>query len=228
MSLGWQSESALLPSKATPINVDSKSMMSMKALVYKIEQKLSSEGASQDGVYKRKLSRGSSSNLIDKRSSKVDLKKDAVHREAKKKEKELDNLESEKIEDRVTASLRAKAAIYDQIILGNGRDRQLQTNSATSGSGPFLINFADKKMKFDDNNDNHYDYDQEERDTKIPKYGSVSYNNDKNNGTIGTGSCRSSSSIERNEGSRTSITSTSSGYNKNNYQVCHTYLRMMT
>ena len=59
MSLGWQSESALLPSKATPINVDSKSMLSMKALVYKIEQKLSNEGISQDGVYKRRIPKDS-------------------------------------------------------------------------------------------------------------------------------------------------------------------------
>ena len=227
MSLGWQSESALLPSKATPINVDCKSMMSMKAIVYKIEQKLSSEGASQDGVYKRRLSRGSSSNLIDKRSYKVDSKKDVAHRETKKREKELDNLESEKMEDRVTASLRAKAAIYDQIILGNGSDRQLHTDSATSGSGPFLINFADKKKKSDNSNEYHYDYEQGERDNKFPKYGSVSYNDDKNHASIGIGSGRSSSSIKCNEDRSTSSSSTSSGYRNNNYQVYHIYLRMM-
>ena len=66
MSLGWQSESALLPSKATPINVDSKSMLSMRAIVYKIEQKqkqkLSSDNNNQDSIYKRKISKINDSN----------------------------------------------------------------------------------------------------------------------------------------------------------------------
>jgi hypothetical protein len=38
MSLGWQCESALLPSKSKPINVDGKSMVGLKALLYNEER----------------------------------------------------------------------------------------------------------------------------------------------------------------------------------------------
>lgn len=38
MSLGWQTESALLPSKAKPIKVDNKTLINLKSLVYQKEQ----------------------------------------------------------------------------------------------------------------------------------------------------------------------------------------------
>ena len=43
MSLGWQTESALLPSKAKPIHVDSKSMVGLKSIVFDEEERLRSK-----------------------------------------------------------------------------------------------------------------------------------------------------------------------------------------
>lgn len=157
MSLGWQSESALLPSKATPINVDSKSMMGMKALVYKLEHNLSAKAAGREGAtYDRKIPRHSGSHQDKK------LSKDA---KTKTKAVESRRDESDEISDKVAASLRAKAALYDQIVNGHGNsqdDCQLQNSVATSGSGAFLINF-DQKRKTED----HDSYD---RTLKNPKY----------------------------------------------------------
>jgi hypothetical protein len=166
MSLGWQSESALLPSKATPINVDSKSMMGMKALVYKLEHNLSAKAAGREGAtYDRKVSRHSSSHQ-DRKLSKDDFSRHSKgDAKTRTKAEKAPRDESDEISDKVAASLRAKAALYDQIISGNGSvqdNSQLQNSVATSGSGAFLINF-DEKRKADD-------YDSYDRTSKNPKH----------------------------------------------------------
>jgi hypothetical protein len=167
MSLGWQSESALLPSKATPINVDSKSMMGMKALVYKLEHNLSAKAAGREGAtYDRKVSRQSGPHQ-DRKLSKDDFSRHSKgDAKTKAKAEKVPRDDSHEISDKVAASLRAKAALYDQIINGNGSAQdssQLQNSVATSGSGAFLINF-DEKRKADD----HDSYD---RASKNSKYG---------------------------------------------------------
>jgi hypothetical protein len=48
MSLGWQTESALLPSKAKPIHVDSKSMVGLKSIVFNEEERLRSKDIRDD------------------------------------------------------------------------------------------------------------------------------------------------------------------------------------
>jgi hypothetical protein len=166
MSLGWQSESALLPSKATPINVDSKSMMGMKALVYKLEHNLSAKAAGREGAtYDRKVSRHSGSHQ-DRKLSKDDFSRHSKgDAKTRTKAEKAPRDESDEISDKVAASLRAKAALYDQIISGNGSlqdNSQLQNSVATSGSGAFLINF-DEKRKADD-------YDSHDRTSKNPKH----------------------------------------------------------
>ena len=48
MSLGWNTESALLPSKSKDIkNVTGDSMMGLKAVIYKQELKMSKEGGTK-------------------------------------------------------------------------------------------------------------------------------------------------------------------------------------
>ena len=166
MSLGWQSESALLPSKATPINVDSKSMMGMKALVYKLEHNLSAKAAAREGAtYERKVSRHSGSHQDGKLSKDDFSRHSKSDNKTKTKADKTQRDESDEISDKVAASLRAKAALYDQIISGNGSaqdNSQLQNSVATSGSGAFLINF-DQKRKAED-------YDSYEGISKNPKY----------------------------------------------------------
>lgn len=186
MSLGWQSESALLPSKATPINVDSKSMMSMKALVYNIEQKLSSKVNNQEQAgYKRKVSKSH----MDKSDSKSYLKSESI--------KEKSNAQFDEREEKVTASLKAKAAVYDQIIENKGKDNVLQNLTATSGTGPFLINFDDKrKSRIDDDDDN---IDNHSYVSKSARYNDSDYTSNKEiekNGNC-SGSSSSSSNNEK-------------------------------
>ena len=149
MSLGWQSESALLPSKATPINVDSKSMMSMKALVYTIEQKLSSKTAGLDKmIHKRKIPRQVNSD-VERTTTKERLSGENKCPSLKKHSR-ADMQEDDEANIKVAASLRAKAALYDQIVERRGAEDQfqncpLQNSIASSGSGAFLINFDEKR-----------------------------------------------------------------------------------
>ena len=148
MSLGWQSESALLPSKATPINVDSKSMMSMKALVYNIEQKLSSKSAGLDGtIHNRKVPRHTNSG-VEGTTAKERLSSNTKYQSIKKHSR-ADAQEDDEANIKVSASLRAKAALYDQIAERKGDNGQhrnsLQNSTASSGSGAFLINFDEKR-----------------------------------------------------------------------------------
>ncbi len=121
MSYGWQTESAILPSKAKPIKVDSTSILGLKALVYNEEQKRSNKSGAQGkylpGVHKIKQKINPDCNfhkIVTKNSNLVDSEK------------------SDNKEERVVSSLTAKAKLYDEIMLGN--------ISAT----PALVNFQTK------------------------------------------------------------------------------------
>jgi hypothetical protein len=119
----------------------------MKALVYNIEQKLSSKVSNQEeGGYRRKISK----NHMDKSNSKAYSKPESV--------KEKSSSQFDEREEKVAASLKAKAAVYDQIIENKVKEDALQNMSATSGSGPFLINFDDKRKSRNDNDDDDDDY----------------------------------------------------------------------
>ncbi len=107
MSLGWQCESAILPSKAKPIKVDSTSILGLKALVYDQEQKRTNNGASKgyhSGVHKAKPSKDKylekSAETTTRKAS--DVKFDPDNKEAK-----------------VLQSLTAKANLYEAIMKGN-------------------------------------------------------------------------------------------------------------
>lgn len=75
MSLGWQSESAILPSKAKPINVDSKSMIGLKALVYSEEQRVSNKSKDNIGTASSSSSghrKGKKADIFEKQNKGVD------------------------------------------------------------------------------------------------------------------------------------------------------------
>ena len=138
-------------------------MMSMKALVYKIEQKLSSKTSGQDGIsYARKVSKQSSS--LDGKMCKDDFTRGSKNTSKSRVDKKHP-IEPDEMSDKVTASLRAKAALYDQIVGGNcDNQEQLKNAMATSGSGPFLINF-DQKRKADEFNDSYSNSEDTRRKT---------------------------------------------------------------
>jgi hypothetical protein len=216
MSLGWQSESALLPSKATPINVDSKSMMGMKALVYKLEHNLSAKAAGREGAtYDRKVSRHSSSHQ-DRKLSKDDFSRHSKgDAKTRTKAEKAPRDESDEISDKVAASLRAKAALYDQIISGNGSvqdNSQLQNSVATSGSGAFLINF-DEKRKADD-------YDSYDRTSKNPKH-----DDDREGDRVGD---KYSNSSSNSSSSSSSSSRTRAANNVRRRHFCHCYIIVIT
>lgn len=126
MSLGWQCESALLPSKAKPINVDGKSMLGLLAVVAGEEKKISKalvNAVERPGS--RRLNRQPEKNDLF-------LKKSILPEEYTHSNKSSDKLAKE---SKVAAALKAKAEIYDK----------LKEGVKIEGSQTFLVSF--------DNND---------------------------------------------------------------------------
>lgn len=124
MSLGWQCESALLPSKAKPINVDGKSMMGLLAVVYDQEKKFSKVSVNQSnrpGSRKSIKKQSAESGDLFAKKIKVDESRTASIRTSDKTDKE----------SRVEISLKAKADIYDK----------LKEGVAIDGSQAFLVSF---------------------------------------------------------------------------------------
>lgn len=103
MSLGWQTESALVPRTAKPINVTNESMMSLKAVVFSKEQN------------SLLAPKGKTRNL----SSKINSHKRDDGR-SKFKTEEHDGVGNE--DTKIYASLKAKAKIYDQMKAANGNE----------------------------------------------------------------------------------------------------------
>jgi hypothetical protein len=104
MSLGWQTESALLPSKAKPITVDDKSMFSLKAIISREEQKREQLSINK-GLQKIVVKSKSDSNkaAVDKvRSGAACKNEDTVVAE----------------DAAAFARLRAKAKIYEDMVAG--------------------------------------------------------------------------------------------------------------
>ena len=66
MSLGFLTESALLPSKSKAIIVDSKSILDLKAIVYEKEQELKRNDSSSRGLRKRPRRSSQSTTNVNK------------------------------------------------------------------------------------------------------------------------------------------------------------------
>ena len=132
MSLGWNTESALLPKKAKPITVGDKSLFALKAIVYEKEQQ-------QQQQLQLKHEGLSSSSYRNQRGNNVPNKKKDVFERSNKgigsRSAKEDPLKIAK-SDRIYAALKAKSELYDQ----------LQSNSSLSkaGSSAFLVDFASK------------------------------------------------------------------------------------
>jgi len=119
MSLGWQTESALLPSNSKPINVDGKSLVGLKALLYDQQQQrangLDSNIRNARNVYSKRKEDKAAKSLLDNSSSRK-------------------NSTSKKNEDEpnVLAALTAKSQLYEEISSGKVK---LQSD---------VVNFEDK------------------------------------------------------------------------------------
>lgn len=135
MSLGWQTESALVPKQGKAIDVDGKSMVALKALVYSKEQQLlqkkQNEGSSGDsaiGLHRKKRSR-------EANKTENDVCKD----------RKVDTSKSDS-EDKVLEALKAKAEVYDLIqnnARGNTAEKEL-VSKYTQHSNESLVNFKAK------------------------------------------------------------------------------------
>ena len=134
MSLGWQTESALLPKQAKSIQVDSKSILSLKSLIYEKEQQLQSKNG-HTGVRNRSTLQTNKSKEKDVFLRKNKGIEDRMHRDELKLDKNKNNDDSNLIQ----ASLIAKAKIYDDL----KNNRILQDSKAKE---QFLIDF-DNNLK---------------------------------------------------------------------------------
>jgi len=125
MSLGWQTESALLPKSSKKIKVDdgSVSMLALKAIVYKKEKEQKATVEKQNYYRKVKSNANSTSSSNNNNNNSSSNSK---------------NNENGSSSDNVTmATLNAKAHLYDQLSRGN--------ISHPIGDN-FLVNFDDKKL----------------------------------------------------------------------------------
>jgi hypothetical protein len=172
MSLGWQSESALLPSKAKPINVDGKSMLSLKAIVYDTERQLSSKNGNQEGSGLNRVKvHPSSSKRDDFGGNKANKRERVFPTRLEKSSQDSNTSVVDNRETRVDAALRAKAALYDQIKCGNidGENPPLSYRSAATGAGLFLVDFEGKRKSSRDHDPESLVNDSDERDTKLSR-----------------------------------------------------------
>ena len=79
MSLGWQTESALLPSTAKPIKVDNKSLVGLKSLVCDQEERLRNKMLAGQNHEINKYQRGR--DILKKRDIFVNVNKGILDRE---------------------------------------------------------------------------------------------------------------------------------------------------
>eukprot|EP01032_Pedospumella_encystans_P017086 gene17086-19478_t len=108
MSLGWQTESALLPSNSKPINVDGKSLVGLKALLYDQQQQRAS---------------GHDSNVRNARNVYSKRKEDKatkglLYNSSTGKNRPLKEKEDGEDEPNVLAALTAKSKLYEEISSG--------------------------------------------------------------------------------------------------------------
>ena len=136
MSLGWQTESALLPGKIKHIHVDNKSMVGLKALVLQQEQQLKmkqgqSHERSMRNLAKTPLYTGS------KNKDKLDPGPSNKKEGEKSNDSQPPDPEDLAIEIRAQRALEAKARLYEEMSQG-----KIQGTGDAS-----LVNFQAKKQK---------------------------------------------------------------------------------
>jgi hypothetical protein len=146
MSLGWQSESALLPSKAKPIQVNNASMMGLKALMYNEEKERAQRPTAVTKRYRStEHSLTSKNSIYDKVVNPKNTAKVFESSSNKKLERGTETDEAE--EKKAAAALLAKAKLYDDISVGkvalkssliNFNDRSRDNVSRTIGTGSGL------------------------------------------------------------------------------------------
>ena len=133
MSLGWNTESALLPKKAKPISVGNKSLLALKAVVYeKEQQQQQQQQLKHDGL-------NSSSSMRSQRGGHMpNKKKDVFGRSNKGIEARAAKEDPLKIakSDKIYAALKAKSELYDQL--------QSNASLSKSGTNAFLVDFSSK------------------------------------------------------------------------------------
>jgi hypothetical protein len=150
MSFGWQTESALLPSKAKPIAVDNKSMVSLKMLVAQHEQQRrvsSSSSSSSWHDHKEKRLRSILGKETHSKTQSLRPTKDVG--EALGEDAGGSDHAAERTAQKALA---AKAKLYEQIV-----------NGETSGEGS-LVDFASKQ--------HHQCHNQEQQQQQRPAVGS--------------------------------------------------------
>lgn len=179
--MGWQTESALLPSKAKPIHVDNKSMVGLKSILLQQEQqraiRLAQEVDSGRKHHSRQL-RGFGAKMDDQKEETVLQKRsrqhafsasevlDKTNTIAKSPNTNDDTDNPLEIESRARLALEAKAKLYDALQQQNSSNiiEEENCNSITVGDAT-LIDFAAKRQrhevtdnieKNDDNSNNYY------------------------------------------------------------------------
>ncbi|RLN38535.1 hypothetical protein BBJ28_00025206 [Nothophytophthora sp. Chile5] len=165
MSLGFLTESALVPSKAKPIQVDAKSLVDLKAVVFQKDQerqrrlrdaltadddgghsgrRLSKYAHLRGGNKSRKRLGASSSSALSRGEERTGRSRCNRGVEARnRRDEEMQELETPDEDDdrawhkRSTEMLRKKARLYEDMARGEGASAQ--------ASGDFLVDFEAKR-----------------------------------------------------------------------------------
>ena len=132
MSLGWNTESALLPKKAKPISVGDKSLLALKALVYEKEQQQCQQ------LQNQKLCGPSSSYRSQRGHHQPNNKKSVFERSNKGIEARTAKEDPLKLakSDKIYAALKAKSELYEQL--------QSSSSLSKAVSNAFLVDFSSK------------------------------------------------------------------------------------
>lgn len=163
MSLGWQTESALLPSKAKPIKVDNKSMVGLKSILLQQEQQRAIRLAQDpDYIDRQRQLNGFSGKLAEAAIEKKRKREEAYSQSNSSSHHDTSIISKENEEERISLeenarlALEAKSKLYDtlqnqEVSRGDG------DNTATFGTAiaeATLIDFhAKKKIASSSSND---------------------------------------------------------------------------
>ncbi|ETW00342.1 hypothetical protein H310_07709 [Aphanomyces invadans] len=140
MSLGFLTESALVPSKAKSIKVDSNSLVDLQAVIYKKEQEQRQKGAGETSHATLRAKRGA---RATKSSESTKSNRGINKRKQKDDEDELLGEDERAKKKRSRQILIEKAKLYDD--LASGR-KAIHPSSTMDDSAAPLVNFAEKKL----------------------------------------------------------------------------------
>jgi hypothetical protein len=117
MSLGWQTESALLPSRAKRIQVADKSMVGLRSVVLQQEQQRDLRRSTDASLAKQRQLRGFSAKLMDTADRAQSQPDDDKKRKRNDSDDDVDG--GDRRAEKARRALEAKAKLYDAL-----RDRQ--------------------------------------------------------------------------------------------------------